>query len=456
MSTAQTRIRPHSSAGAGRKAPVRGQKERPVQGAKPLPPVKLPAFTTQRYLSRQILNAKRNLAAMESFKPDGFGRGAEAPSAAHIHAVNQLLDEARARLREKVGGLAAMGAEAASSETGFAGFLNAHDAVIAQIKELETLRAFYAGMFEQRTGDIGQSLLGLDRIARDCYQAIWLNIGRPRSLPAPVPFCYVEDGRGPATYRRGVKLTVLGKRPNPFPLVKLPQHRLINPWTLGAIPHEVAHNLQNDLGLWKVLPSHIRKVMRGVVPDSAAAVWARWHKESYADLCGVLLIGPAYVESLIDIVGKAPRKATTFNPTGVHPTPIVRVLMNCELLRRMGFAREAEQFRTTWRGLYPGDAFHDLPEDFRTSLGRGMAAMVEAICFSEKPEYGGKKLSKVVSYDPGDQVLVAEAASRLLKGMNTGILPERFLIAASRQAIARPGAKTSIVARNFFKSLGRG
>ena len=449
MPAAQTRIPAPQASRAKTARPA-------LAGAKPLAPVNLPAFTPKRYLARQILNANRNLAALESFKADAFGRGAEAPSAAHIQAVNRLVAEARSRLRERVGQLASKAHAERGAKQGFKNFLNAHDAVIAQIKELETLRAFYAGIFDQRTGDIGQSLLGLDRIARDCYQAIWLNIGRPRSLPAPVPFCYVEDGRGPATYRRGVKLTVLGKRPNPFPLVKVPQHRLINPWTLGAIPHEVAHNLQNDLGLWKVMPSHIRKVMRGVVPESAAAVWARWHKESYADLCGVLLIGPAYVESLIDIVGKAPRKATAFNPTGVHPTPIVRVPMNCELLRRMGFAREAEQFHATWRQLYPGEAYHDLPEAFGKTLKRGIAAMVEAICFTAQAEYGGKQLSKVVSYSVDDKVLVAEAASRLVEGMNTGILPERFLIAASRQAIASPGVQTGVVARNFFKSLGRG
>ena len=41
------------------------------------------------------------------------------------------------------------------------------------------------------------------------------------------------------------------KQLNPFPLVQLPYHRLVNPWTLGAVMHEVSHNLQTDLGLSK-------------------------------------------------------------------------------------------------------------------------------------------------------------------------------------------------------------
>ncbi len=427
-------------------------------GASALPKASVPPFNAARYINRQILNAERNLSALENFKPESYGNDPQAPSVAHLRAVNALVGEARTRLRQRLGGLEAAGKRAATSQAGpaFERFLNAHDAVVAQIKELESLRAFYGGIFDQRRGEIGHSLLGLDRIARDCYQAIWLNIGRPRSVPTPVPFCYVQDGRGPATYRRGVKMSVLGKRANPFPLVKLPQHRLINPWTLGAIPHEVAHNLQNDLGLWTIMPGHIRKTMRGVVPDSAAQVWARWHKEGYADLCGVLLTGPAYVESLIDIVGKSPQRATSYSPTGVHPTPIVRVPMNCELLRRMGFAAEAEQFSRTWAQLYPDQPHHDLPDAFKKTLKRGIAAMVEAICYSKMPHYGGKSLAGTTSFSPQDQALVAEAAGRLIEGTNTGILPERFLIAASRQAIARRGASTSAIARNFFKSLGRG
>jgi hypothetical protein len=88
-------------------------------------------------------------------------------------------------------------------------------------------------------------------------------LGREKPVPAPPPFCYMRTGFGPATYRRGIRLKRLGRELNPFPLVQLPYHRLVKPWTLGAILHEVSHNLQSDLGLTRAVPLAIgRRLLR--------------------------------------------------------------------------------------------------------------------------------------------------------------------------------------------------
>jgi hypothetical protein len=270
-----------------------------------------------------------------------------------------------------------------------------------------------------------------------------------------VPFAYVEDGRGPATYRRGVKLSKIGRRPNPFPLVKVPQHRLHNPWTLGAVPHEVAHNLQNDLGMWALLPKRIRAAMQGKLPEEAIRIWAKLHKETYADFCGTLLIGPAYVTSLIDVVGKNPQAAASFNPDGVHPTPILRVPLNCALLRRMGFRPEADAFEASWSKLYPDHLKAELPEPYRQTLKQGMEIMAQVCCYTREAAYGGRMLSEVIRFSHRDMGLVKEAADRLLAGENTGVLPERFLIAAAQVAIRTRKSTPAQVAKNFYLALGR-
>lgn len=147
-----------------------------------------------------------------------------------------------------------------------------------------------------------------------------MGLGAARSIPTPPPMAYVEAGYGSATYRRGVKLSRLGRNANPFPLVKLPNHRLINPWSLGAVPHEIGHNLQNDLDLWTMAPRLIRERLAAAgVLNEAVRIWMRWHKEIYADLIAVLLIGPSYVSSLFDVVGKAPERVAQFSLSGVHP-----------------------------------------------------------------------------------------------------------------------------------------
>ena len=84
----------------------------------------------------------------------------------------------------------------------------------------------------------------------------------------------------PATFRRGIPLRRLGRRLNPFPLVQLPYHRMVNPWTMGAILHEVSHNLQNDLHLQVAVPRSVLERLRAAgLPEAVCRVWARWNRE---------------------------------------------------------------------------------------------------------------------------------------------------------------------------------
>lgn len=410
-------------------------------------------YTPRRFLRRQRLNAERYLAGLKLLDAAAFGTPPVAPSAAHVKAANGVLREARAALQSDVAALRRL--EALSTPRGIDAFLKLKGKTYRQTQEFEKLLAFYHGIFEQRRGPFGALLLPVDRIARDCYQAVWLGLGKARSIPAPTPFAYVEDGKGPATYRRGVRLTALGRRQNPFPLVKIPQHRLQNPWTLGAIPHEVGHNLQNDSGMWPVVPRTIRRTMADRLDPAAIDIWARWHKESYADLLGILLIGPAYIESLIDVVGKTRRMTAMFNPSGVHPTPLLRVPLNCALLRRIGFVDEANAFENTWHRLYPKTLRQKLPAAFRDTFNEGARLIVDAICFQPADAYGGKRLVDVVRFSRKDNGFVHEAAERLASGENTGVLPERYLIAAARLAIGFPHADPVVITRNFYDTLGR-
>src|SRR4030095_8513943 len=62
------------------------------------------------------------------------------------------------------------------------------------------------------------------------------------------PLTYLEHGYSPATMRRGVTLSRLLGETNPFPLIRIPYDR-DRPWQ-AVFMHEVAHNIQADLGLW--------------------------------------------------------------------------------------------------------------------------------------------------------------------------------------------------------------
>ena len=282
------------------------------------------------------------------------------------------------------------------------------------------------------------------------------NLGKPRKIPSPAPFCFLESTRAPATWRRYVQVTRLAKLNNPFPLIKIPRRRLMNPWTLGAIPHEVAHNLQSDLGLWLTIPRQIlRASATAGLPKEVARIWARWHKEIFADLCGVLLIGPAFVSAMMDLVSRTPEKTGAYKPTGVHPVPYYRVLILLELLRHMGFEKEAAIYRSIWSKLYPHRRYDSTPMLFRKRFREASQLVVKVICFQRYEQLGGKSLSEVVMFSPNDQALTLQAAQKLSAGTVDGIIPDRFLIGASRIALDKQFARPELITKHFYEGLRR-
>jgi hypothetical protein len=324
------------------------------------------------------------------------------------------------------------------------------------VRAVERVWDFYFELFGQRQTRFGNWLLSCDRIALDCYQASYMGLATSRSIPAPPPFSYMRTGFSPATFRRGIPLRRLGRQLNPFPLIELPYHRLVNPWTLGAVLHEVCHNLQNDLGLERAVPARIgTRLLRAGLGREVATVWSRWNRETFADLMGLLLGGPPVVASLMDVVGRAPASVFGFSPRAPHPTPYLRTFISIELLRRMGFPEEAQQYRMAWQRLYPDPNAGRIPPRILETAPQAIALVVDTICFQPYSTLGNKSLSQVVCFGPKEQVMVEEAAQRLSAGNDPGVVPERFLIGAARVALDRRLARPGVITDNFYKELSR-
>jgi hypothetical protein len=415
-----------------------------------------PALTT--WLRGQSVNLARHASGLRPFAKGEFGAGPAAPSEAQRQAVNAPIQHIRRELVRTGAALRAGVPQRVPARRGdlFADLLDLKYKGIRGTKALEQFWFFYFDIFNQRQSRFAPLLLACDRIALDCYQVVYTGLGRARSIPSPRPFAYMQPEQAPATYRRGVRISRLGRRQNPFPLIKLPYHRLMNPWTLGAVPHEVSHNLQADLGLWTPMPRAIyARLRRHGVPAGTARVWARWHKEMFADVLGCLLIGPTFVLSLMDVVGHPVVQAGLFNPVGVHPTPYLRVLINLEVIRRIGFEEEAAAYSAAWRSLYPPTIRRLIPAGLLSSFAQARRAAVETMAFTPYAQLGGKSLAEVVAFAPKDQTIALEAAERLAVGTDPGIVPERFLIAAARIAFDRRLAPSERIAANFYDALGR-
>ena len=415
-----------------------------------------PRQTLDTWLSVQSLNALRHAAALRPFAEGEFGTGGPAPTSGHLQATNQLIGGLRRGVLE-LGHRVRLAADAGRQSPTPAVLARtmtlkeqAHDAVRA----IEKVWDFYFELFGQRQGRYGFWLDACDQIALDCYQHTWVNLGRARSVPAPPPFSFMRTGFSPATYRRGIPLSRLGRLPNPFPLIQLPYHRLVNPWTLGAVLHEVSHNLQSDLGLSGVVPARIERdlLAAGASPE-VAATWRGWNRESYADLSGLLLGGPCVVASLMDVVGRSPAAVYAFTPGKPHPTPYIRVLLSCALLRRMGFAEDAARYRRTWTHLYPNPG-SGIPAAMLSGLERVLDIVVNAACYTPYLQLG-TSLAEVLRFAPKDQLLIEEAAGRLARGVDPGVLPERYLIGAVRVATERRLASPAALTEHFYREISR-
>jgi hypothetical protein len=410
------------------------------------------------WLQAQAINVTRHAAALRPFQKKEFGTGVAAPSEGHLQAVNALITTLRVDLL-KLSKQVSDAVDTAVNESNTANLQRvvklkerAHD----WVRAIERVWDFYFELFGQRQSQYGEWLVSCDRIALDCYQTAFMNIGVARSIPAPPSFSYMRTGFSPATFRRGIPLRRLGRQLNPFPLIQLPYHRLVNPWTLGAILHEVAHNLQNDLGLARAVPRNIaRRLLSAGYGRFAAAVWARWNRETFADLSGLLLGGPAVVASLMDVVGRSPSSVMTYVPRAPHPTPFLRTYISIELLRRMGFVHEAEDYRRTWSRLYPNPRAGNLPAEMLNHFQDAIAVVVDTICYQKYDELGNKALSEVFSFGAKEQQMLEEAARRLAAGTDPGVVPERFLIGAARFAFDNRLARPGVIAQNFYTELAR-
>jgi len=409
------------------------------------------------WLRAQALNLGRHANALRDFTRGEFGSGPESPTEGHIQAVNLVLRRLRSPLRKR----ATQIDELVRAATEFPQSDRLTQVVTHKteshqwVRRMERIWDFYLELFGQRQSTFGTWLLSADRIALDCYQDAYMGLGRPKSVPAPPPFNYMRTGFGPATYRRGIQLRQLGQELNPFPLIQLPYHRLVNPWTLGAILHEVSHNLQSDLGLSRVIPLAIgRKLARAGMDGAVVRTWMRWNREIFADLSGLLLGGPAVVASLMDVVGLSPEVAMNFNPSGVHPVPYLRVFLSIELLRRMGFDEEASRYSRSWSQIYRGQE-SVLPRALLRTSREAIPLVIDAVCYQPFKTLGDKALSQLYCCGQKEQRMIEEAAHRIAKGTDPGIVPERFLIGAARFALDNRLATPDAIREAFYRELSR-
>jgi hypothetical protein len=169
----------------------------------------------------------------------------------------------------------------------------------------------------------------------------------------------------------------------------------------------------------------------------------------------LLLGGPEVVGSLMDVIGRAPSAVFGFRARGPHPTPYLRLLISTEMLRRLGFETEAEQYARAWTRIYPNARAGTIPAKVVSTFPKACALAVDTMCFRPFRSLGNKSLAQVIRFEKKDQKMIEESARRIAAGVDPGIIPERFLIGAARVALDRRMARPGVITENFYKELVR-
>ena len=81
--------------------------------------------------------------------------------------------------------------------------------------------------------------------------------------------------------------------------------------------------------------------------------------------------------------------------------------------------------------------------------------VVDTVCFQPYAELGNKSLAEVMPFGQKEQHMVEEAARRVAAGNDPGIVPERFLIGATRFALDNRLARPEVIVETFYKELAR-
>jgi len=406
---------------------------------------------------RSFLRSKQHTLAARSrrlatLSPERVGlRGKDqpyAPSAAHFRAANRRLAKIDRHVGARLAFLRRQWRNAPSR------LLLLYMALVE--REIDRARRTFGMFFEvfsQRGSAFAPALAAHDAIARDCYDAVrqWA----PLTFRSPLlqPLTYMEHGYSPATTRRGIALTRLLGDTNPFPLIRIPWDR-DNPWQ-AVFLHEVAHNLQADMGLWQENQQALsRRLSRDSVTPPVASVYRRWHKEIFADLAALLLGGPAAAWGMLDFLAHPSPKTLTYKPGGHHPTGYLRGLILAEMLARIGFDADAARIRKTWKGLYDPTRGHRVPAALLMDTAPTISAVVDEIAFQSRRGLAQRALADVIRFDPRDEFAIRAGARELTKGKMPAHLPPRFLVSASRYALGL-GADAQSLSKRVIEYLSR-
>lgn len=289
-----------------------------------------------------------------------------------------------------------------------------------------------------------------DTVVWDCYIPVMRQTALASARLHEPPLTGLASLMFAQTWRRGQQphlrgKSLLGGSALPIPIIDLPWDSLENLWELLAVPHEVGHNLETELGL----APELTKALAAALADAPEAVltdWKHWRSEVIADLIAVQLMGPPYAEYLLDLLLMPPSLALADSD---HPPPLVRMAYLCKSFATLlpaatmdaavtyatdvssrALAADAADLAARCAAIY-----HPPPAE--EPVYATIPAVIRALMDTPLEALQGRTIRALMPYTVGADLRMRQAAQDLAAGrMPANPVEPRWCISAGRRAVS--------------------
>jgi hypothetical protein len=191
----------------------------------------------------------------------------------------------------------------------------------------------------------------------------------------------------------------------PFALIGLPWYQTgFLPGAL-AIAHEIGHAVEEDFRLGDQLMELLATTVATI--GIRTVVWKRWQHEMFADLWGVLCLGPSYGLMLSDFLWPRHQESPSVNLTGQYPPAVLRVHWTCCVIRTIAdraFVAQADELWVHWHQL---DEF-----GFDAAFLDDAVAICGAWLGAEYAGLGNRQLERVITFTRAQDADAHEEATK--------------------------------------------
>lgn len=173
---------------------------------------------------------------------------------------------------------------------------------------------------------------------------------------APPVICYLDRGPGAAIRRARTRLPGGGE--NPVAIIRVPRERMVGASIASSLFHEVGHQGAALLELVNSVRPLLQSLQAGSRDAHVWRLWERWISEIVADFWSMARVGVVATMGLIGVVSLPRVFVFRINEDDPHPVPWIRVLLSCEMGRRLYPHPQWDRIARLWQAYYPP---HRLP-----------------------------------------------------------------------------------------------